>query len=207
MLRCCTRSHGNVTASTEMPSTTSTSTFCLVRHINEDANLLTAAPRAAYSAPISSSVLVIGGSRRHRHPDAGRGTDLCGAMGTARHASTKELCQHHVRPCKNGQNKTSSKPSSTPWPLRLRQVSMSNVNVFQWNEKSAFLRQILLLSFLDLMSIDEASRNTSEIIRRFHRILLLFCNLRFVVLFSWMITAVFFHSFGSLPHLIGCANF
>ena len=40
---------------------TGLSTFCPVRHINEDAILLTAAQRAANSAPISSSILVIGG--------------------------------------------------------------------------------------------------------------------------------------------------
>ena len=28
----------------------------------------------------------------------GKGTDLCCAMGTPRHASTVELCQHHLRP-------------------------------------------------------------------------------------------------------------
>ena len=43
---------------------TGTSTFCPVRHINEDAIVLTAAQGAANSAPISSSVLVIGGFTR-----------------------------------------------------------------------------------------------------------------------------------------------
>ena len=52
---------------------------------------------------------------QHRHSDAGRGTDLCGAMGTARHASTKELCQHQLRPLqkRTNQDKFTTAPRTT----------------------------------------------------------------------------------------------
>ena len=47
-------------------------------------------------------------------------------------------------------------------------------------------------SFSNMMSTDEVSRNTPEIFFRFHHILFFFYKIRSVVLFSWMIIAVFF---------------
>ena len=48
------------------------------------------------------------------------------------------------------------------------------------------------------MLIDMASKDTPEVIHRFQRTLLLFCNISFVVFFSLMITAVFKLFVGSL---------
>ena len=46
----------------------------------------------------------------------------------------------------------------------------------------SFLEAHFILSFLNMMSIDKVSRNTPEFTLRFHRILLLWCKIRFVVL-------------------------